>query len=253
METEKIGFFKRVKMSIFNLEKYSIFVNEKFSKALKYLFLLLLIVTTILAISMTVEVSKETGKLINYVKSDKFPDFEIKDGKMTSSSKLDSYDKEYDARLIIDTTENIEQEKIDSYKKEASNSLIYVIFLNDKIIYKFDEQSANGIESTYNNVTSLLGVKDISKEKLVNDYLNEDSLFKVKAVIFIWAFLSVLILNILTLIEDILIIGLFRLGCCKDFKSSFNISKNYDFSNIFFNIIYNFKYNLFSYILSYRF
>ena len=69
METEKIGFFKRVKMAIFNLEKYNVFANENFSKSLKYLLLLTTIVTVILAISTTINLSRETGKLINFVKS----------------------------------------------------------------------------------------------------------------------------------------------------------------------------------------
>ena len=209
METEKIGFFKRVKMAIFNLEKYSIFANEKFSKALKYLILLTVVVTVFLAISSTINVSNEVGKLIDYVKSDEFPDFELADGKLSSDSKLDAYDKEYNSRLIIDTTEDISDEKIDEYKDEVKDSNCSAILLKDKIIYRFDPSLEENLETTYNNVTSMFGIKDVTKDKIVNDYLNDDMLFKLKVVLFVYAFMTILLLNILTLLEDVIIIGVF--------------------------------------------
>lgn len=209
METEKIGFFKRVKMAIFNLEKYSIFANEKFSKALKYLFLLITIVTVVLAISSTIELSKEAGKFINYFKNDEFPDFELVDGELSSDSKLDAYDKEYNSRLIMDTTENISDEKINEYKDKVKDSNYSVILLRDKIIYRFDPSLEENLETTYNNVTSMVGIKDITKDKIVNDYLNNDILFKLKIILFIYAFMTILLLNILTLLEDVIIIGVF--------------------------------------------
>ena len=227
METEKIGFFKRVKMAIFNLEKYSIFKNERFSKALKYLAMLVLIVTIILAFASTVELSKEVGKLIDYVKSKEFPDFEIKDGKLEADKVLISYDEEYNSSLIIDTNKEISNEKIDEYKEKVKGSSYSAILLNDKIIYNFgtDEAIVNdGLESTYNNVTSLIGVKNISKDKLIKDYLNSDSLFKLKSALFVYAFLTIFLLNILTLFEDVLIIGLFGWIAAKISKVALTLS-----------------------------
>ena len=209
METEKIGFFKRVKMAIFNLEKYNVFANENFSKSLKYLLLLTTIVTVILAISTTINLSRETGKLINFVKSEEFPDFELSDGKLDAKSKLNAYDEEYNSRLIIDTSAELSDEKIKEYEEQLKDTAFSAILLKDKIIYKFDESQKSGIESTYNNVTSIIEIDNITKEKLVKDFLNNDVLLKLEIVMFIYAFLTILILNILTLIEDILIVGVF--------------------------------------------
>ncbi|MBR2290548.1 MAG: DUF1189 domain-containing protein [Clostridia bacterium] len=226
METEKIGFFKRVKMAIFNLEQYSIFANEKFSKALKYLFLLIVIVTIVLAIASTIELSGEAGKLIDYVKSEDFPEFELKDGKLEASKILNAYDEEFNSRLIVDTTEDISQETIDKYKKEIGNASYSAILLRDKIIYRFDTTLEEGYETTYNNVTSMIGIKDLTKEKLVSDYLNDDNLFKLKMVLGVYAFLTILLLNIITLFEDILIIGVFGWIASKIAKVSLGIGKS---------------------------
>lgn len=210
METEeKIGFFKRIKMAIFNLERYSIFANEKFSKALKYLFFLVIIVTLILAVASTIELSKEAGKLIDYVKGEEFPDFELKDGKLDANRILHSYDEEYNSRLIVDTSEEVSDETIKQYKKEVRDANYSVILLRDKIIYRFDATLEEGYETTYNNVTSLIGIKDITKDTLIKNYLNNDTLFKLKMVLGVYAFITILLLNIVTLLEDIIIIGVF--------------------------------------------
>lgn len=224
METEKIGFFKRVKIAIFNLEKYNIFADERFSKALKYLIILVSIVTIVLAISSTTKLSEEVGKVINFVKSDEFPDFELVDGKLDSKKILNSYDKGYNSRLIIDTTENLSEEKINEYKNEISDSNFSAILLRDKIIYRY-ENLEDDLETNYNNVESIFGVKNLTKEKLVSDYLNDDMLVKLKVVIFIYAFLTILILNIVSLLEDIIIIGLFGWIASKIAKVQLTLSK----------------------------
>ena len=146
METEKIGFFKRLKMAIFNLEKYSIFANEKFSKALKYLFILLFFVTLILAISSTIQLSNEAGKFIDFVKSEEVPNFELKDEKLSAEGILNAYDKEYNSRLIVDTTEDLSEDALKEYKNEIGDATYAAILLKDKVLYRFNGRyrSING-------------------------------------------------------------------------------------------------------------
>lgn len=225
METEKIGFFKRVKLAIFNLEKYSIFANEKFSKALKYLLLLILIVTIVLSIASTIQLSNEAGKLINYVKSDELPDFEIKDGKLEAGGIVNAYDEEYNSRLIIDTTEDISDEVIDGYKKEVRDANYSAILLKDKLFYKFDVNQSEALEASYSEVTTLFGTSELSKEKVVKEYLNDDNLFKLRMVLWVYAFLTVLLLNIITLLEDIIIIGVFGWIAAKIARVNLTIGK----------------------------
>ena len=209
METEKIGFFKRFKMAIFNLEKYSIFANEKFSKALKYLLIIVLLVTVALAISSTIQLSNEAKKLIEYVKSDDIPNFELKDGKLVAEGIINAYNDEYNSRMIVDTTEELSEEVINEYKNEVKGTNYAIILLNDKLFYRFDENQTDVVEGSYGELTSLAGISDLSKEKLVNEYLNEDNLFKYKMILGVYAFITILLMNIITLLEDIIIIGVF--------------------------------------------
>lgn len=230
METEKIGFFKRIKMAIFNLEKYEIFANEKFSKALKYLLLLVAIVTIALAISTTINLSQEVGKFIDYFKSEEFPDFELDDGKLEATGKLNAYDEEYNARLIIDTTDDLSEDVIEKYEKQLEGTSYSAILLKDKIIYKFDETQSKGLETTYNNFTSSVGIKNMTKEKFVKNYLDDDTLFKIKVVMFIYAYLTILLLNILTLFEDVLIVGIFGWLAAKISRVQLTLAKAFSLS-----------------------
>ena len=50
-KTKKIGFFKRFKMAIFELENYIDFINEKVSKSLMFSLKLVVILSLIMAIS----------------------------------------------------------------------------------------------------------------------------------------------------------------------------------------------------------
>lgn len=207
-ETENLGFFKRVKISIFNLEKYKIFTQETFSKALKYLFILLLISTFLLSIAATIQMVKQTNKLINYIKTD-FPEFTLENDKLSVEKKVTSYDEEYDAKLIADTSEELTDEEIESYKKEAKSSALSVILLNDKVIYKTGNTILETYETTYSNFTSLLGKEKLTKEKLVNDYLNNNNIIKIKVLIFIFYFITILIVNFIDLMEGVIIVALF--------------------------------------------
>lgn len=206
-ETKKIGFFKRIKFSIFNLENYKIFAEEKFSKALKYFLLLVVIATLILSIASTVQLVNEVSKLINYIESD-FPEFSLTDGTLEVEGNVNAYDSEYDARLIVDTSEEVSDEALASYKDEASQSLYSVIFLKDKAIYRVNEMDED-YEITYNNIASTLGISNITKAELIENYFNSNTKIQMYAIIWVYAFITVFMMNILTIIEDILIVTIF--------------------------------------------
>jgi len=101
-EENKISFFKRVKMAIFNLEDYKIFASEKFSKALKYIFSLIAIVTLILGISTTISFRQKFDKLVSYIENE-FPDFSYENQSLSVQDNVSAYDEEFESKLIVDT------------------------------------------------------------------------------------------------------------------------------------------------------
>ena len=82
------------------------------------------------------------------------------------------------------------------------------------------------MEASYSELTSLTGISELTKEKLINDYLNNDNLFKYKMILGVYAFLTILLMNIITLLEDIIIIGIFGWIASKIARVSLTIGKS---------------------------
>jgi hypothetical protein len=222
-ETTKIGFFKRIKYSIFNVENYKIFAGEKFSKAMKYLLKIIVIATIALSIASTVQLGKEISKLTNYIENE-FPDFTYTDDNTLEVSQIvNAYDKEYDAKLIVDTSSEVSDETLEAYKSEAKQSGYSVILLNDKLIYIIDGTDQ---EITYESIASTLGIDGaITKSEFIENYFNTNTKTQMYAVIWIYAFISIFLMNFLTLVEDILIVGVFGWIAAKFTKVALKFSQ----------------------------
>lgn len=205
MEENKIGFFKRVKMAIFNLEDYKIFANESFSKAFGYFVKIIAIITLVLAIFTTVRLRNQIDKLSTYIK-DEFPEFSYENGNLNITEKAEAYDKEYNAKLVVDTSDGLTEEQVQEYRDLSKDGYYSLVLLKDKAYF-----SAGNYEYslTYSDVLGNIGIKNIDKTGLVNDYLNEDMMFKLTFVIFVYSIIVLFFTNLLTLIEDVVIIAIF--------------------------------------------
>ena len=85
-DIKKVGFFTRLKVAIFKLEDYGIFLGERISVALKYFFILILLVSIIISMATTYQVFKMTNKLTNYIQNE-LPDFTYENGKLNFSER----------------------------------------------------------------------------------------------------------------------------------------------------------------------
>ena len=180
MEEKKIGFFKRLKMAIFNLENYKIFAEEKFSKALKYAFILIAIITIVLSISTTVFFRQKFDKIVSYLEND-FPDFSYENETLLVEEKVMAYDAESDARLIVDVGD-VTDEQLDEYKSQADESYYSLILLKDKAIYSL---AGDNYEITYSDFSNIFGIDKFTKSEIFENYFNDDGILKITFVIFI--------------------------------------------------------------------
>lgn len=200
---KKINFFQRLKIAIFNLDEYGIFIEEKVSVAIKYMFIIVVFASIILSVLMTAEYSKELEKGFNYFQNE-FPDFKFEGTKLKLDSYVEGYDEEYNVRIIADTTEDLEQDKINEYLKQAKDYSIMLLVLNDKIIYKsYDIQN----EYTYESLDNAFEIKDMSKINILEQY---NQMGGNRAVIVTGGIISCLLLifeNVLQLITYVLIVA----------------------------------------------
>ena len=78
---EKITFFKRLKISLLDLEEYIKFLGEKFSKSVFYVFKVAFILSIIFSIANIAYIFIKYDSVENYIK-EKVPEFSIVDGKI---------------------------------------------------------------------------------------------------------------------------------------------------------------------------
>ncbi len=189
-----MNFITSVKDSFINVDSY--ISKKKFSDALKYLIILLVIISFLTIIPIAYG-------LFSIIDIEKSPDFEIKNGKLTVYAVQPLY---VDKNFIIDTTGNITRPVVD---EEGQGILI----TEDTIIYKrqFDERriEISAIENFFTNKEEF--------KKLVNIFL-----LILLPIIFIVMFL-INIIKYLFYISILSVLGYILIRRKDTFKSVFSI------------------------------
>ena len=173
MDKIKLGFFRKLKLAVFNLEKYSQFALEKTSESLKYLLKLTLLFSLIISLAITYK----TAEFINDSKQrieNELPDFQISNNTLTTASTEPTVlenSELIDYSIIIDSNENIEDSKIEEYKKKIELYNFGVVYLKNEIIVKNSMTMNNNLETySYDDALKLLNDEDnsINKQDLLN-------------------------------------------------------------------------------------
>lgn len=157
MEKEKrIPFFKRLIISIKDIDKYNILISEKLIRAIIYLLVLMLIFSIILSACMTYNTGKIIEKATEYVKNET-PNFKV------SGNNLEI---EGDEPLIIDNLSSINLKIILDDKEESLEG--YKETLKD--------YTGNTVLALKNNLILITGGREFSIEysKIKEDYKIEE-------------------------------------------------------------------------------
>lgn len=253
MENEnikKIGFFSRLKIAVTKIEEYGIFIQEKTSKAVKYFFLIVLILSACMAIVETYTIMKVVNKGYEYL-ANELPEFNYQDGSLEFSEFVDSYDSDFDIYMIADTSDDLTDEKVDEYKDKMKS--IGVLFLKDRAIYK------DGIMETeykYSELSEEYGIDTLNKESLI-EKVNSIGMVGIAVTLCAIILFGLYIIQIISVFMDWLMISIFAYVSAKicrtpiNFKQSFNISIYALTLPIILSILYNTAYYLFDFYTEY--
>ena len=205
-KTKKFGFFQRLKTAIFKLEDYGLFLGEKFTESFKFLVLLILLTTLILAGVGTFNFSRMLTKGREYYVNE-LPEFEYKEGKLHSQNNVEAYDHDYKFRLFINTDDNVSNEQIQEYFNKAYKDDTTLIFLQDKAIYSM---AGERLEQSYLDDSMTQEMKDLeyNKQSLLEQYdaLGQGNLL---SAYFVINFVSVFVNNFLLAFGYVAIVALF--------------------------------------------
>lgn len=160
---KKIGFFKKVKLSVIDFDKYFIIATEKPIRTLLYLFKLFIIFSIIITVTLTYKISTIVNEVSNYIEKDT-PNFYLQEGKFTIEKEdaLIIENNEYTNIKIIMTNEtntgnyNEDIEKYDGF---------LIIFLQNEMIIKDNANSIRVFD--YSQLQEQYGLSDMTKQGIL--------------------------------------------------------------------------------------
>lgn len=240
---EKVGFFKRVKMSITNFDSYQKFATEKTVAAIKYFFQIVIIFSILASIAIIYSFSNVLNNGVEYIKND-MPDFSFEDNILTLESEepIELEGKEVSSLLIMDT--NIDTDDAQSYLDKMNNYNNSILFLKDRLIVKPNATSGY-ITYDYKSITETTNIENFTKQDLVN-YLEDSGLMKIYVSIYLMILFYLLITYVLVTLFDVAILSMLAYLTSKlysvniSYKGCFNIAIYALTLPILLNILYIF-------------
>lgn len=195
----KIGFFKRLKMSIINIEQYHFLAAEGPKRAIGYLAILMFLFATIFSVALNIKIDNKIKEAVEFTKEN-VPYFEVVNNKfhIESEEKLE-YEKDH-YKIIVDNNPDYNK-----YIDEISNYNGTFLLINENnVILKLDFGSP--IALSYDNITKAINKENINKESLLT-FFNENKI-KIYILLFIYILLEVYIIYIISTLIDVLALSL---------------------------------------------
>lgn len=204
MQTKENSFINKFISSIKDFEKYPEMASKPFNIVISYLIKLMLIFTLIVTSISIYDVSKNINKGIQYFKNE-IPNIEFVNNELNVDSQETIVIRpESIFDLIVLDTNDITQEQIQDYIKEAKSHNTSAILLRDKIIINTGEQT---IQYEYKNIASMYNIGDITKEDMLNNFLGKN-LVMLYIGIFIISFIWLFIAYVISVLFDSIIFGI---------------------------------------------
>ena len=203
----KKRFFKKLKMSVCNIERYPELAAEGVPRAFNYLIKLIALLSIFICIGMIYDVYKAVDMGVNYIENE-FPNFSYKDGILSieSENELKYENTEYLGKVIIDTKTE-DAEKINQYTKEIEEQSSGMLILKDKIIIK-NEAIVGTPTYEYKELLNQSGITEFTKQDIIN-FAKGTQIISLYVSLFITLFIYALIMFLLSTLVNVLMISVF--------------------------------------------
>lgn len=202
-ESKKIGFFEKIKISVFKLEEYDNFLEQKFSSCFWYFVLLILILMMAFSAVYTYEYYKELNTGFNYIKNE-MPDFIYESDNLKFENNVEAYDEKYDVKLIINTDEIIPEDTLNEYQNKTE--MMRIIALKDGMKILVDNQN---IEFKYSELENYLQDIEITNKQSIVDAINSLDMAPMIFAVFLGIGIASFVQNLFNLFIYAIVISLF--------------------------------------------
>lgn len=172
-EKEKLSFFKKILISIKDFEKYGIFIKESIGQTILYIVLLILLFTIILTCATSKKLIDSSNSYMSKLK-EKIYSITYEDDNIfiNEDKKLEIADSELIQGKLLINTSNLNEEEIDSYRKELDKENNLIVILKDRLFIKNEVNSLN-TQITYSDIAKN-NEKSVELFKSIIDNWNND-------------------------------------------------------------------------------
>ena len=203
-----MGFFKKLKYSIIDIEKYPNMSAQGLGKAVSYLVKIVAILTIVFCLGIVSQAHGLVNEGITYLQNS-FPEFSYKDGTLNVESEEPitiSAEDSVIGETIVDT--NTEDESIiNQYINQITNEGGGIIVLKDRVIIK-NATVAGTISYSYTDISEALGVNEFNKQDIIN-IANSEKIIALYVSIFLTIFMYVLIMYFLSTLSNAILLSFF--------------------------------------------
>lgn len=214
-ELKGMGFFKKVKYSIFNIEKYPEMAVEGTGKAISYIAKLVVILAIVLSVWTLYQTYQMINEGTNYLENE-FPDFSYNDGTLSVDSKeAIILENEQFGKIIVDTNTDSE-ETINQYLNQINEYGTGALVLKNRVVLK-NITMIGEVSYNYQESLNSMNLTQFNKQDVVN-YVQNGQIntlyFSVFISLFIYSF-TMYFINTLWYALIIGIVGYFTMWILK--------------------------------------
>ena len=253
-EVKGMGFFKKVKYSIFNIEKYPEMATEGIGNTLSYIAKLVMILAVVLSVWTLYQTYQIINEGTSYLENE-FPDFSYSDGTLTvDSEEAIIIENEQFGKIIVDTNTDSE-ETINQYLNQINEYGTGALILKNRAVLK-NITMIGEVSYNYQESFNSINLTEFSKQDVVNYVQNGEinSLyFSVFISLFIYSF-AMYFINTLWYAIIIGIVGYFTMWMLKmkmRFVAVFNMAVYALTLSTILNILYLIINMLFNFTIEY--
>ena len=258
-EESKISFWKKLKLSILNLEEYQKLATQKITKTILYIAILMLIFAFFSTLSVTYVFHNTVQNVGKYI-DENLSELNFKEGVLSIKAKnnpeeaiIIDENSNFNGKIIIDTA-SLTEEQVNSYINDIQKYSNGAIILKDKILIKTYDISMQTI--ILKDLSDEIHLVNLEKSDIIN-FINGKSLYKVDAIFFVTIFIVLYINNLALVLLDAVLYSLlgYLLGAFSRIKLKFSAVYNIAIYSltlpILLNLIYTVINTLTGYTISY--
>ena len=165
-EVKGIGFFKKIKYSIFNIEKYPEMATEGIGNTLSYIAKLVMILAVVLSLWILYQTYQMINDGTSYLENE-FPDFSYSDGMLTvDSEEAIVIENEQFGKIIVDTNTDSE-ETINQYLNQINEYGAGAIVLKNRVVLK-NITMIGEVSYNYKESLDTMNLTEFSKQDVIN-------------------------------------------------------------------------------------